>query len=460
MTGVVVAPFGARLARALAATRAAPGAEAWWRLGQEALGAGDFALATDAFDQAVTSMPDARGAWLEAGRAAYLDNRLDVALARLGRLDPRIPAVAEPLALTHMALGRIDEARSVVRQAASPAGVGVTALRLKLEPGSDVVRALEAAAEGSVRPDDRRVAAFALAGWHDAAGRPEQAATWARRGNAVARANAEPYDRRREEAAADQALAVFDALAETPLADAQGPRPLVIVGMPRSGTSLVESMVAASPDVTAGGERTEFALIGRELEDRARGQGPAAAAAWLNDAGSGLRSMLAGRLERAGIADRAFTDKLPANTLNVGAVAALCPDARFLHVRRDPRETALSIWLLDFAAAYPYASDPGDIAHALSLSDRLMTAWSARLPGRILTVDHAALCADPATEGDRIARHCGLDWSADLLAPERRDAPMRTFSALQVRGPIRAPSPRWPLYAPHLRAEDGWDALT
>lgn len=426
------------------------------RFGALAIQANDFTLAADAYQRAGRLPGGTIADRMEAARAAYLANDLKTART-LYQQAMRTPAVhadaAAGLADVLIALRRSDEATAILEAALAraPGHVGLLSRLCALKPADDRMGALKAAAGNLAAPSYVRAeAAYALAGACDRMNDPQGAMAWARLG---ARLAAEPtpaaYDPAREDAAAALMLAVHDAGGPDVKAD-EALEPLVIVGMPRSGTSLTESILGAHPMVAAGGERMELALAGREIEIIAGRMGAKSAATALQAREAAMRAEIAGRYRAAGLNRQRVTDKMPLNLLYVGVIARLFPGARFIHVRRDPRETCLSIHLLNFAGAYGYAGDLGQTAHAWTLSERLMADWKARLGDRVLTLDHEALCEAPDEEGRRLFAFCGLDWTADYLRPERRRAPMRTFSALQVGAPITRRPNRWPQYKPWI----------
>ncbi len=443
----------ARLAALSALARTQAGDIGFWRrFGGAANQANDFTLAAEAFQRAARLPEGTAADRMEAARAAYLANDLKTAQT-LYRQAMQVPAVhadaVAGLADVLIALRRIDEAGTVLEAALerAPGHVGLLSQLCALKPRGDRLKALEAAAGNAALPPHLRAeAAYALAGAHDRMKDPQGAMTWARLAGGLIPS---VYDPAREDAAAAFMLAVHDAGAAGAGAD-ETLEPLVIVGMPRSGTSLTESVLGADPMVAAGGERMELALAGREIEIIAGRMGAKGAAAALQAREADMRSDIAGRYRAAGLNRRRVTDKMPLNLLYVGVIARLFPKARFIHVRRDPRETCLSIHLLNFAGAYGYAGDLAQTAHAWTLSERLMADWKARLGDRVLTLDHEALCEAPDEEGRRLFTFCGLDWKADYLKPERRRAPMRTFSALQVGAPITRRPDRWPRYRPWI----------
>lgn len=219
-----------------------------------------------------------------------------------------------------------------------------------------------------------------------------------------------------------------------------GPQPVFIVGQPRSGTTLLERLLGAAPQVADAGELRDFGFQLRVLLDRA---GPNAPDAALVDAAAGVdpgewgARYLAHTQWRAG--DRPlYTDKLPANVLWLGHIARALPGARFLHLVRDPMDVGFSNLKELFADAYPHSYDQDDMAAHLRRYLALMDHWRAAFPGRILDVAYADLVTDPEGQARRVLAFLGLPWTPAVLAPEARAGAVATASAAQVREPIHA----------------------
>jgi tetratricopeptide (TPR) repeat protein len=282
-------------------------------------------------------------------------------------------------------------------------------------------------------------------------------------------------------AAADEAAA-FDALHELwpvraeatsprPGAGAQlpgAPTPIFIVGMPRTGTTLLERIVTGAEGVADAGELDDIPLQLRWIADRfARtfldaGVFRAAHAALRRDPG------LLGRRYLGHAAWRAqgqpwFTDKLPLNALHVGFIAEALPAAPILHMVRDPMDTCFSNLKELFNEAYPYSYSLDALATHYGRYRRLMATWHARFPGRILDVPYEGLVADPEAWARRILAHCGLPWDPRCLDVAGRASAVTTASSVQVREPIHGRGVGgWRRYAAQLEplrerlARDGW----
>lgn len=429
------------------------GAGIWRQLAEVALQASDFGGAAYAFGKAAARADGTDQDRFMAGMAAYLANDLNGAAIMYGAVRAEAPAVVRGLADIAIARGDRAEAERRLRQGLTrwPGEVSLLAPLAELGAGEEARPGLDAVARDPAQPDAlRAMAGFALAAVSDREGDPRSAMCWAKFANERAREGKPRYRPEHEEAALARMLALDDAIAGVRVEVEERIQPLVVVGAPRSGTSIVESLLTAHPEVGAGGERTDLAMAAREFEIVAASHGVPAAARLFEARREALRTWVEARLSRAGLNGPRYTDKLPQNLLNVGIIARLFPSARIICVRRDPRETALSIYLLNFAEAYPYASDLGDLVHAMRLADRAVAEWQARLGDRLLVVDHEAFSAQPVEQGRRLFDFCGLTWSDAYLKPCQRQAPMRTFSALQVRDAIRPRPPRWPAYQPWI----------
>lgn len=233
-----------------------------------------------------------------------------------------------------------------------------------------------------------------------------------------------------------------------------GPVPIFIVGMPRSGTTLLERILGGHPDVTDAGELRDFTVQLRWCTDVFGGPhldaALARAAARADLSTLGRRYLDHTQWQAQG---RAFyTDKLPANFLNVGYLANALPQARFLHLVRDPMDVCFSNLKELFGDAYPHSYDQREMAAHFLRYRALMAQWHAQFPGRILDVAYDALVSDPETTARTVLAHCGLPPATGLAAIESRTGTIATASAAQVREPIhRRFLGQWRRYETHLQ---------
>jgi len=214
--------------------------------------------------------------------------------------------------------------------------------------------------------------------------------------------------------------------------------PLCILGMPRSGTTLVEQIVSAHPAVAAGGELTFWS-------DHAGAADGAGAA-------GGLAADYLALLRRIAPEAARVTDKNPFNFLWIGLIHLALPRARFIHCRRDPIDTCLSIFFTRFATPQPFAYDRGDLVFYYREYERLMAHWRGVLPpDRLLEIDYEALTADPGRLTRQMIAFSGLEWDDACLRPEHNQRAIRTASLWQARQPVyRRSVQRWRNYEPWL----------
>jgi len=353
-----------------------------------------------------------------------------------------------------MFTGRFDDARDYCRRAIAANGRDADAwkalvqlCRGRLEPQE--VRALEAlAVDPALRAEERVTASFALADCLDAAGEASRAfETW-QRANALARERAGTqgvYDPAVREAQTDELITLFDRIAEGE-DDAKRPTPVFIVGMPRSGTTLIESVVGAHAQVFACGERMEMRWILQEYLDERRRQPDSAIPpeTWQRWRDYYWRDVP--ELRGATV----VTDKNPWNFDAIGLILRLFPRARIIHLRRNPVETAFSIFRNQFSRLTAFTHRLEDIAHYYGEYARLMAHWERVAAGRFTTIRYEDFLAHFDAEARALVAACGLDWDpacGEYWAARRVIA---TMSAVQARRPPGSPTGRAAAYGPQL----------
>lgn len=228
--------------------------------------------------------------------------------------------------------------------------------------------------------------------------------------------------------------------------DDGGPRPIFIVGMPRSGTTVLDRILGNHSQVASAGELADFAqqlryvadVPGRTLIDHA------ILDRWsrIDFALIGRRYLEQTRWRAAGAAH--YVDKLPANFLVAGLIAKALPQAVILHMVRDPMDVCFSNFRALFGDAYGYSYDLDALAAHHRLYVELMRHWHEVVPGRILDVDYQQLVADPEGGARRVLDFCGLRYEPQCGDLSRNTAPSATLSSAQVREPV------------HLRGVGAW----
>lgn len=211
--------------------------------------------------------------------------------------------------------------------------------------------------------------------------------------------------------------------------------PIFIVGMPRSGTTLVESMLAMHPDVVAGGERLDGPWLTSRMAALA-GSGQHFPEGF-NDLPEEAFDEIAGayreRVGEVAAPGRRLTDKLPSNYLRLGAIRRLLPEARFIHCRRDPVDTAFSCYATHFRRGQSFTYRLDWLAHAYREYRRIMSHWARTMPESIVVLDYERLVAHPESELRRVLRQCGLGWDPRCLSFHRRMDAVQSASRWQVR---------------------------
>lgn len=232
--------------------------------------------------------------------------------------------------------------------------------------------------------------------------------------------------------------------------------PIFVLGMPRTGTTLVDRILSSHPDVESAGELQVMQL---SLKRLARTSSRYVLDPETIDAAQKIAPSELGRMYLDGAAPyrksaRRFIDKLPLNFLYVGYIARALPEAKIVCLRRHPLDTVWSNYRHLFAtnfSYYSYSYDLLDTAAYYVMFDRLMHFWQERFPGRVLQVQYEALVEDQEAQTRRLLEHCDLAWDERCLHFHQNDAAVATPSGTQVRQPIyRSALGRWRNYERYL----------
>ncbi len=441
--------------------------EAWNNLGNVLLLQGKPAEAIPCYRQAVRLRPDYGEACLNLGNALRQDDRLSEGLQwyrEAVRLRPTHPKAHNNLAVALLELGEAQEAETHLRECLkySPASaqalctLAINGLYKATDPSPDELRAR--LAQGRLAPPEAAQLHFALAHLLDRAGQHNEAFTHLHEANRLrrdlARQAGEAFDPAAHSRLIDRLIGTF-----TPASfervrgwGVDTDLPVFVVGMPRSGSSLVEQILSNHPDVAGAGELHEIPRLAVSLPGRLHAEEP------YPECLSRLESVAARQLadgyltrlrELVGTARR-ITDKMLENFLHLGLIATLFPQARVIHCQRDPLDTCVSCYFQQFRGLN-YTADLDDLGHYYREYQRLMAHWRAVLPLPLLDVVYEELVADPEAGSRRLVEFCGLDWDDRCLRFHENPRPVRTVSKLQVRRPIYGSSVgRWQRYATHL----------
>lgn len=300
-----------------------------------------------------------------------------------------------------------------------------------------------ALAQRDVSNDDRAELLFARGRALERAGRHQKAFADIREANALARSVASAagwtYDRNERERMIDAVLA--DPIRSVTAGG--GSAPTFLCGMFRSGSTVLEQVLAAHPAVCAGGE---LDALPRIVADRFPSY-PSGLEALHGSDLDAVRAIYLSQLERLGCDGRMPIDKRPDNILYLGLAKRLFPTAKVLITRRDPLDTVLSNYFLRFDDSVSYSFHLEDAAHWLVQERRLAAHWLGRFPGDVMEIDYDALVADPAPVITQALGFLGLPWDDACLRSHERGAVIRTPSGWQAREPLhRRSSGRWRRY--------------
>lgn len=303
-----------------------------------------------------------------------------------------------------------------------------------------VQRMTHLAAQGGLPANTAINLHFALADIFDKAGDTETAFGHFRQGNAVKRATLKGYDPNVVLHRIARTARIFNPNLFDKFRGAGDPdaRPVFIIGMPRSGTSLVEQIIASHPSVYGAGETrfVEQSLADFVAADRPdRGYPdfmPSIDPDALKAMGQGIMRALS---NNAGNAER-ISDKMPQNFIYAGLIKLALPNARIIHCRRDPLDTCFSCFKKLFSDDVPFSFDLLDLANYYKSYRALTDQWRDVLPGGMLEVDYESVVDDLEGEARRLIDYCDLDWDPACLAFHETKRDVATASNLQVRKPI------------------------
>jgi tetratricopeptide (TPR) repeat protein len=387
-------------------------------------GMGDLDGATEGYREALTLRPGDAPLWNDLGRCFHALGRFDDAVAAYRRAIALDPDFADPYR-------------------------NLAACRELTAADAEIAR-IAALAERTDLPAEERVAAgFALGKALDDSERYDEAFAAYDRANRLyraARAEAgDRFDAAELSRAVDRSIAEFTAEFFAGIRDWGNPSevPVFIVGLPRSGTSLVEQIAASHSRVFGAGEL-------RNIGETAAALGPSDG--WTREA---VRRAADGHLERlraVGSGAERVIDKMPDNIFMLGVIAALYPAARVIFCRRDPRDIGLSCHFQKFSAGLlTFSYDLADCGRRIRETERLTAYWRCVLSLRWIDIHYEALVADLAGESRRLIGFLGLEWEPACLDFHRTERAVQTASSWQVRQPLYDRSVgRWRHYERHL----------
>lgn len=414
---------------------------------------GHYRRALRLFAPVLEAEPDRADYWAAQGRLILGARDIAGAQAAFDRalsLDADCSDATLGLARIHTFLGEVDAAARMCRRT------------LEIDPGSleaygqlcevsggwltdEELERLECDIAKSGNPADRlSIGLFALGDAYHRRRRPADAfAAWERANDTKKLqhngAVVSAYDRAEQDRRTDWLMRAFSEPVALPVQPASAQTPIFIVGMPRSGTTLIEAAIAAHEDVTAGGELSLMPVIFEEFMAWARSAGWSGGVIPETVLEPWRRRYLAQYSEFGLTGARWVTDKQPSNFMAVGLIRQLFPAAPVIHIRRKPVEVAFSIFRRNFSRMWPFAHDLEDIAHYYASQSRLGGFWPTVWPDAVTPLQYENLVREFEPQLRRVLARSGLSWSRRCLEYYvEADRAVMTFSAVQVRKP---PSP-------------------
>lgn len=424
----------------------------------------DLDTAMASFRQVVELRPDYPHAYNNLGKILLRMGRVESSVAaqeRAAEIDPNDPEAHVGLGDALVASGNLDAAAAAYLRAIDADPTMAIAYRHLAEMntynvGGREIDAMEKLLSRTACSDSQIVdLSFALGQSYISAGDQDRAFEHLQRGNRLMRQSLS-YDVAAEEAVAARIAMVFDENLFAAKANAgfDSSVPVFIVGMPRSGTTLIEQILASHPQVHGAGESHVLPELARQING-----GPGSSSGF-PDAIRGLSEADLSHLGRQYVENmrqnapdaRSITDKMPSNFLRIGLAHLVLPGARFVHCVRDPRDTCFACYMRLFDHGQPFAYDLKDLGRYHRLYDRLMDHWRRVLPrGAILDVNYEDVVSDQERETRRILEYLGLPWDDACLSFDRTQRNVLTGSASQVRQPIYHGAVwRWKQFESHL----------
>lgn len=437
-------------------------ANALYQLGSLYRSLGDIGSAVAALKRAVRLLPDDDEARLHLHVALTEAGDLDGARTGLDKLCRDRPGWIEPavaLSVIHERLGDMDRAWELLEPATKTNPVPVDAalvladLAPKLDRMSQAIGLLQEVVRLDSTDDDQRMLChFALGRLRDRQDDCERAFDHFSQANRLKRKR---FDPGAHERLIDAMIETFSrgSVKDMPRGRSCDDRPIFIVGMPRSGTSLVEQILASHPQVTGGGELPQITSLAGQVQG-ATGSSekyPRCVKSLTQTHLDQMAKVYSAKLDTISKDAHRITDKTPTNFLHLGLIAQALPNARVIHCRRDPLATCWSCYTHHFVGRHDYSYDLTHLGLYHRQYQRLMRHWQEVLSLPVLDLHYEQLIGDPEPVMRSLIDFCGLEWDDACLRFHENTRPMPSASYDQVRRPIYTTSiDRWRRYETHL----------
>jgi Tfp pilus assembly protein PilF len=428
-------------------------AEAHHNLANALRDLGRLEEAAASYRSALTLKPDHLSALTNLGKVLRLQGRAAEAEASCRRALEIKPDLAETIAFLgeiQADQGRFAEAETLFKRAVSiepalPEGwIGIARYRRMTADDASWLASVQSLLDKGLPPQHEIPLRFAVGKYFDDLQDFDRAFISYRHANELSKRHELVYDRHQVTQYVDQMILALDKgwLSQTRNNAITSARPVFIVGMPRSGTSLVEQILASHPSVFGAGELRFWRDVSVAHASSAR-NGPGSA----NMLSAFAKEYLRLLEQLSGDALR-VVDKMPTNFLNLGFIQAALPNARIIHVRRNPIDTCLSIYFQHYTAGFPYANDLENLTHFYREYVRIMEHWRSNFPeGVVMDLHYEELVDDQETWSRKMLDFIGLQWDRQCVDFHRTHRTVTSASKWQVRQKISKSSvERWRNY--------------
>lgn len=413
------------------------------------------------FEKAVQHMPDDLNARLNLSKLLTEFNRPNDALPHMEhalKLAPNFPMTHYFTGEIHKSLGDMDKAtqcyRNVLRINPNDGGSWKALASIGGTSVDQDTQQLQTAAQNmAAQPLEQAKLLFALFLTYEKAKDYKQAYQFLEAGN-DAFLRAINYDVAKDVTHMRNIAATFTPDLFERLQDFgnDSDRPIFIVGMPRSGTTLTEQILAGHSRVSGGGEMTFMEDAIESAGARAGLRYPDTAPQWKKKDIREIAAQYLATSKQMGADTPRLTDKMPENFHFLGAIKLAFPNAKIIHCRRNPVDGCLANYRIMFAEGHHYCYSQDSLVAYYRAYQELMKHWHEVMGDQILDVDYETLAANPEPEAKRILEFCGLEWEDGILEIEKTDRPVFTASAAQVREGIHTRFlSRTDNYAPYIK---------
>lgn len=385
-------------------------------------------------------------------------------VGRAVTLAPNEASVLYELGLIHEEDGNFEKAREAFRKALSvspdflPVLTHLASTSRDQELDELMIKLEQQLTVGDTFPQQERCRAFQELGkCYDAKGLYDKAFQCFKSGNDLAGED-RTYNQQEHEAYIDNLMGTYgkDVMNDLWPRPERKDKPLFIVGMPRSGTTLLEEILARHPELVVAGE-IPFFISQERLQKSFHTMTGTPAFEWeaetLAGAAAKLRDRYNSIVNEVDSGARYVTDKMPFNYEQLGVISYVYPDAKIIHCRRNRLDVALSCYIEAFSGDHTWSLDLEDINHYYVQYEKLMAHWKSVLGERIFELDYESLVDEPEEVMRSLAHFLGLEWSDNVLSNTQKQRSIRTPSNWQVRQPIyKTSKARWKNYKKHIAA--------